>query len=155
MTWTDPTTTNPSTTAETAHPQPHLTHTVFNQSGPRVDVNEYELNIVLQEAVARHDAGWAEAELREVGALVGSAEFQRDAHLANTITPELHTFDRWGHRIDEVEYHPSYHRIISASISHGAHTVAGPTRSRAHMSPGPRCSCSSVRSSRAMPARCR
>ncbi|AFA75547.1 putative acyl-CoA dehydrogenase [Gordonia polyisoprenivorans VH2] len=122
MTSTNPTTTNPSTSTETAHPQPHLTHTVFNQSTPRVDVNEYELNTVLQEAVARHDAGWAEAELREVGALVGSAEFQHHAHLANTITPELHTFDRWGHRIDEVEYHPSYHRIISASISHGAHT---------------------------------
>ncbi|RPA58486.1 DNA alkylation response protein [Gordonia oryzae] len=123
MTPTHPTTTDPSTTTtETAHPRPHLTHTVFNQSTPRVDVNEYELNTVLQEAVVRHDAEWAEAELRAVGALVGSAEFQHDAHLANTITPELRTFDRWGHRIDEVEYHPSYHRIISASISHGAHT---------------------------------
>mgnify|MGYP002720307076 FL=1 len=89
---------------------------------PRVDVNEYELNTVLQEAVSRHDAGWADAELRKIGALVGSEQFQHDARLANTITPTLHTFDRWGRRIDEVEYHPSYHRIISAAISHGAHT---------------------------------
>ncbi|MFW0786413.1 acyl-CoA dehydrogenase family protein [Gordonia sp. CPCC 206044] len=103
-------------------PQPHVTHTVFNQSSPRVDVNEFELNTVLAEAVTRHDAGWASDELREIGALVGTEQFQHDAHLANTITPELHTFDRWGHRIDEVEYHPSYHRIISASIAHGAHT---------------------------------
>ena len=57
-------------------------------------------------AVARHDAGWADDELRQVGALVGSAQFQHDAAVANTLTPELHTFDRWGHRIDEVEYRP-------------------------------------------------
>ncbi|MGV9860204.1 acyl-CoA dehydrogenase family protein [Gordonia sp. NPDC003425] len=111
-----------TSTAPTTHPQPHVTHTVFNQSAPRVDVNEYELDHVLQESIRRHDAGWAEAELREVGALVGSAEFQHDAQLANAITPVLHTFDRWGNRIDEVEYHPSYHRIISAAVAHGAHT---------------------------------
>ncbi|MFT4042952.1 MAG: acyl-CoA dehydrogenase family protein [Gordonia sp. (in: high G+C Gram-positive bacteria)] len=111
-----------TSTDPTVRPRPHLTHTVFNQSAPRIDVNEYELNIVLQEAVKRHDAGWAEDELRAVGALVGTEQFQHDAHLANTVTPELHTFDRWGHRIDEVEYHPSYHRIISAAIAHGAHT---------------------------------
>ena len=110
------------TQSTTVHPQPHLTHEVLNQSQPRVDVNEYELNTVLQEAVSRHDAGWADTELREIGALVGSEQFQHDAKLANTITPTLHTFDRWGRRIDEVEYHPSYHRIISAAISHGAHT---------------------------------
>ncbi|MGV9713942.1 acyl-CoA dehydrogenase family protein [Gordonia sp. NPDC003424] len=105
-----------------AHPQPHTTHEVFNQSAPRVNVNEYELNTVLVEAVRRHDGGWADDELREIGALVGTEQFQHDAQLANTITPELHTFNRWGHRIDEVEYHPSYHRIISASVAHGAHT---------------------------------
>lgn len=109
-------------TEATAHPQPHTTHTVFNQSAPRVDVNEYELNTVLRESVARHDGGWAEEELREIGELVGSAQFQHDAHLANTITPELHSHDRWGNRIDEVEYHPAYHRIISASVAHGSHT---------------------------------
>lgn len=111
-----------TSTTPTTHPQPHLTHTVFNQSAPRTEVNEYELNTVLVEAVNRHDAGWATDELREVGALVGTEQFQHDAKLANTITPELHTFDRWGNRIDEVEYHPSYHRIISAAVEHGAHT---------------------------------
>ncbi|MYR08229.1 DNA alkylation response protein [Gordonia sp. SID5947] len=103
-------------------PQPHLTHTVLNQSAPRRDINEYELNTVLAEAVRRHDGGWAEDELRDIGALVGSADFQHDAALANSVTPELHTFDRWGNRIDEVEYHPAYHRIIAASIAHGSHT---------------------------------
>ncbi|KAF0967983.1 MULTISPECIES: acyl-CoA dehydrogenase family protein [Gordonia] len=111
-----------SQSATHIHPQPHLTHEVFNQSAPRVDVNEYELDTVLTEAVARHDGAWGDAELREIGALVGSESFKHDAHLANTVTPVLRTFDRWGHRIDEVEYHPAYHRIISASIAHGAHT---------------------------------
>ncbi|GAA1482180.1 acyl-CoA dehydrogenase family protein [Gordonia sinesedis] len=105
-----------------AHPQPRLTHAVLNQSAPRADVNEYDLNPVLGEAIRRHDAAWAEAELREVGALVGSADFQRDAALANAVIPELHNFDRWGNRIDEVEFHPAYHRIIGSAIAHGAHT---------------------------------
>ncbi|MGW0036854.1 acyl-CoA dehydrogenase family protein [Gordonia sp. NPDC003376] len=106
----------------TAHPRPHLTHTVLNQSVPRVDVNEYETNQVLREAITRHDGAWGDAELVEIGALVGTEQFQHDAKLANTITPQFHPFDRWGNRIDEVEYHPSYHRIIGASIAHGAHT---------------------------------
>ena len=112
----------PASPRTTAHPRPHITHEVLNQSAPRVDVNEYESNIVLREAVQRHDGGWGDAELIDIGAHVGTAEFQHDAKLANTITPQFTPFDRWGHRIDEVEYHPSYHRIISASIAHGSHT---------------------------------
>ncbi|MDH6286006.1 acyl-CoA dehydrogenase family protein [Rhodococcus opacus] len=104
------------------HPAPHRTHTVLNQSAPRADVNEFTLDTVLSEGVRRHDADWATGELTDIGALVGSATFQHDAELANTIIPELKTFDRWGNRIDEVEYHPAYHRIISAAVAHGAHT---------------------------------
>jgi putative acyl-CoA dehydrogenase len=106
------------------HPAPHRTHAVLNQSVPRTDVNEFLLDTVLAEGVVRHDANWATEELAGIGELVGSAGFQHDAELANTVLPELHTFDRWGNRIDEVEYHPSYHRIISAAVAHGAHTSA-------------------------------
>ncbi|UOT04008.1 acyl-CoA dehydrogenase family protein [Rhodococcus opacus] len=106
------------------HPAPHRTHTVLNQSAPRTDVNEFTLDTVLSEGVRRHHADWATGELTDIGALVGSATFQHDAELANTIIPELKTFDRWGNRIDEVEYHPAYHRIISAAVAHGAHTSA-------------------------------
>ncbi|MFZ2178079.1 MAG: acyl-CoA dehydrogenase family protein [Rhodococcus sp. (in: high G+C Gram-positive bacteria)] len=106
------------------HPAPHSTHTVLNQSTPRVDVNEFTLDTVLTEGVRRHDADWAVGELTDIGELVGSKSFQHDAELANTILPELHTFDRWGNRIDEVEYHPAYHRIISSAVAHGAHTSA-------------------------------
>ena len=105
-------------------PAPHQTHEVVNQAPARVDVNEYALHPVLAEAVGRHDAGWADTELTEIGALVGSASFQRDAVLANTLTPTLQAIDRWGNRVDHVEYHPSYHRIMGAAVAHGAHTAA-------------------------------
>ncbi len=83
--------------ANITHPAPHRTHTVLNQSVPRTDVNEFTLDTVLAEGVRRHDADWATGELTDIGALVGSATFQHDAELANTIIPpELKTFDRWG-----------------------------------------------------------
>ncbi|GAB2837030.1 acyl-CoA dehydrogenase family protein [Actinocorallia aurea] len=98
------------------------THEVFNQAPPRVDVNEFLTNQALVEAVKRYDAQWAAGGLDAVGALVGRADFQRDAELANTITPVFNSHDRWGHRVDAVDFHPAYHRIIGAAIEHGAHT---------------------------------
>lgn len=100
------------------------THTVTNQAPPRQDLDEYSSNIALVEGVRRHGAEWAAADLSASGALVGSAAFQHDAEHANTSEPELHAFDRWGRRLDEVEYHPSYHTIIGAAIAAGAHTSA-------------------------------
>ncbi len=107
-----------------ARPQPHVTHEVANQPPPRVDLDELGTAAVLVEALVRHDAGWALEELHEVGRLVGSDSFQRDAVLANTVPPELRSADRWGRRLDEVEYHPAYHRIIADAVRHGAHTSA-------------------------------
>ena len=106
----------------TIQPNPRTTHEVFNQSPPRVGVNEFESNMVLVEAAETFGAGWDAEHFREVGALVGAPDFQEDARLANAVTPELVAFDRWGERIDEVTYHPSYHRIIGEAIAHGAHT---------------------------------
>lgn len=99
-----------------------VTHTVFNQAPPRVDVNEYTSHTALREAVGVYGGGWAGEALAEAGALVGSADFQRDAELANTHLPKLRTHDRWGNRIDDVEFHPAYHRIIGDAIARGAHT---------------------------------
>jgi len=98
------------------------THVVTNQAPPRVDIDEFGTNLPLVEAVIRYDAAWAVPELQRVGQHVGTAEFQHDAELANKVEPVLHAFDRYGNRIDEVEYHPAYHRIIEASIRYGAHT---------------------------------
>ncbi|MBM7829404.1 putative acyl-CoA dehydrogenase [Agromyces cerinus] len=103
------------------------THEVENQVPAREDVDEYSSNVPLVEAVARWGRGGAEASaqgLADVGALVGSAAFQRDAERANTHPPVLHAFDRWGRRIDEVEYDDAYHRVIGAAVAAGAHTSA-------------------------------
>jgi putative acyl-CoA dehydrogenase len=100
----------------------HGTHEVFNQSPPRVDVNEYEANVALVEAVKRYDVQWATDHFSEVGALVGRADFQRDAELANIYSPVFASHDRWGNRVDAVDFHGAYHRIIGSAIEHGAHT---------------------------------
>ncbi|SIN89953.1 putative acyl-CoA dehydrogenase [Agromyces cerinus subsp. cerinus] len=104
------------------------THEVENQVPAREDVDEYTSNVPLVEAVARWGRGGAEASadgsLAGIGSLVGSATFQRDAEQANTRPPVLHTFDRWGRRVDEVEYDEAYHRVIGAAVAAGAHTSA-------------------------------
>src|SRR5690606_18050042 len=91
---------------------------------PRVDVDELADNLPLREAVERHDAAWSLDHLGTVGRLVGSSRFQQDAAAAHRHPPELHTHDRWGRRLDEVEYHPGYHRVLAAAVAHGAHTSA-------------------------------
>jgi len=104
--------------------QPSGTHRVVNQPPWRVDVDEYGLNRPLREAVAAFGGGWADAELHEIGAHVGTEQFQRAAQRADKHAPEVHTFDRWGYRLDEVEYDPAYHEVIGAAVAHGAHTRA-------------------------------
>lgn len=100
------------------------THDVTNQAPPRADINEFTTNLPLVEGVKRYDAEWALPDLEATGELVGRADFQRDARLAHEFPPTLHTHDAHGHRIDEVEYHPAYHRILGAAVAAGAHTSA-------------------------------
>ncbi|MBP2411730.1 putative acyl-CoA dehydrogenase [Arthrobacter stackebrandtii] len=102
----------------------NATHRVLNQPPPRVDINEYTANIPLQQYL--HSVGEAEGdgELEATGAVVGSAQFQDDARLAHRNPPILHTHNKYGERIDEVEYHPSYHRVIGQAVAAGAHTSA-------------------------------
>jgi putative acyl-CoA dehydrogenase len=100
------------------------THEVVNQVPPRVELDEFATNIPLVEAVERYDAGWALDDLHRVGRHVGTEQFQYDAERANRIEPELLSHDRYGNRIDEVDYDGSYHRIIRAAVAEGAHTAA-------------------------------
>jgi len=100
------------------------THDVVNQAPLRAGVNEFNTNIPLVEAVRQYDAEWAIDDLARVGERVGTEEFQQDAERANRFEPQLRTHDRWGNRVDEVDYDPSYHRIIGAAVAEGAHTSA-------------------------------
>lgn len=100
------------------------THYVENQPPWRVDLDEYSVNTPLTEAVEALGAGWAASELQESGTLVGSRAFQEQALLADIHPPVAYPHDRWGFRLDEVEYDPAYHRVIAAAIAAGAHTSA-------------------------------
>jgi putative acyl-CoA dehydrogenase len=97
------------------------THEVFNQSTPFVDRNLYEIDAALQQAISRFDADWAEAELLTLGARLGSGEVAEWARLANIFPPQLRNFDRSGRRIDEVDFHPAWHRVMSLMIGAGVH----------------------------------
>lgn len=105
---------------ELLHPYPN----VLNQVPMRTEVNEYHANLPLMEGVQRYGASWAGARLDTVGQLVGSTTFQRWADEAERHPPELLTYDRDGHRIDEVHYHPAYHEVLRRAMKHGAHALA-------------------------------
>ncbi|MCM3563163.1 isovaleryl-CoA dehydrogenase [Hydrogenophaga intermedia] len=101
-----------------------VTHEVFNQPAPLVDVNLFETNRPLQAALAFNAPGLDTSALRDLGRLVGSGEYQAHARLANVFTPQLKTHSRFGHRIDQVEFHPSYHALMTAAVGAGLHGSA-------------------------------
>jgi len=105
-------------TVETAR---GATHAVLNQVPPYEDVNLFEANAALRDAVRFNQPSLATAGLSSLGKAAGSADMQRHARLANLHTPTLHAHDRFGHRIDEVEFHPSYHVLLGAALHHRLH----------------------------------
>ena len=88
---------------------------------PLEPYNLYEADPVLQRAVEREGAGGNAADLTEFGARVGSEEVYRWGFEANRFSPELVTHGRFGERIDEVRYHPSYHAMMKLSVGAGIH----------------------------------
>ncbi len=100
------------------------THEANNQPPPRAEVDEYGTNLPLEEAVARHGADWATENLHEIGRLVGTGLFRRQSAEAEANPPRLVTYDAYGNRLDEVEYHPSYHEVMRASVKHASHALA-------------------------------
>ena len=98
------------------------THDVENVSCELAGYNMYAQDTALREAVQREGAAWADADLQRLGQLTGSAEYLEQGMLANKHQPELETHDRFGHRIDLVKFHPSYHRCMGTAIEHGLHS---------------------------------
>ncbi len=99
------------------------THTVFNQPPPLLGYNVYEQDAALREGVARAGAGWDEPRLRAIGAVAGSEEAIRWGEEANRYPPELRTHDRYGHRIDEVTFHPAWHELMRRAVGWGLHAA--------------------------------
>ncbi|GAC1323866.1 MAG: acyl-CoA dehydrogenase family protein [Thermoleophilaceae bacterium] len=97
-------------------------HTVFNQPPPLEGHNLFLENRPLVEAVAREGAEWAHDRVADFGAEAGGEPLEW-GRLANENPPILRAYDRYGNRIDEVEFHPAYHRLMEMSVSRGVHAL--------------------------------
>jgi putative acyl-CoA dehydrogenase len=99
------------------------THRVENQPPALADHNVLTTDRALVEALDREGGGWGKDRALALGARVGSAEVQEWARLANRHTPELRTHDRFGHRIDRVDYHPAWHHLMALAVGHSVHAL--------------------------------
>ncbi|GAC1415005.1 MAG: acyl-CoA dehydrogenase family protein [Actinomycetota bacterium] len=99
------------------------THDVFNQSTPLEGYNVYTSDRTLVDAVQREGGAWAQDRLNALGAKAGSAEAIEWGRLANAYPPVLRTHDRFGNRIDQVEFHPAWHSLLQTSVGFGIHAL--------------------------------
>jgi putative acyl-CoA dehydrogenase len=95
---------------------------VGNQPPPLEGYNLFAENRPLVEALSREGAGWAHERAETLGAELGGEPLAQGA-LANEFPPRLRAFDRFGHRIDEVEFHPAWHSLMRIGIEAGIHAA--------------------------------
>jgi len=112
---------------------------VANQPPPLEPYNLFTSDVALRAAVKREQAGWAEEGLTTLGATLGKPETVKLGFDANKYSPVLRTLDRYGHRIDEVEFHPAWHELMALALKHGLHSAPWSAPSE---SPVGACSCS-------------
>ena len=98
------------------------THIVTNQAPPLENYNP-ATSPVLIEALIREGGQWGLDEVTELGALSGSQQAQRWGELADRNRPILRAHDRYGHRIDEVEYDPAYDELMRVAVGYGLHAA--------------------------------
>jgi putative acyl-CoA dehydrogenase len=109
------------------------THEVTNQPPPLTGYDVADDPAML-EALRREGAAWAEPRVHELGRLAGGEHARENGRLANEYPPKLRTHDRYGHRIDEVEFHPAWHELMATAIAHGLHAAPWQvSRSGAHV----------------------
>lgn len=111
-----------SSSNETHNPYFATTHVVENQPVELENLNLFEQDNALKEAVEREGAGWARDEISAFGQKVGQASYIELGFQANENKPVLHIQDRFGHRIDLVKFHPAYHQLMRTSIENGLHS---------------------------------
>jgi putative acyl-CoA dehydrogenase len=102
---------------------PWRTHDVFNQVPPLEGVDVFSSNVPLLEAVEREGAGWVRERAAELGTVIGGEPQQLWGRLANENKPVLRTHDRYGHRIDEVEFHPAWHQLMRLGVENELHSL--------------------------------
>ncbi|HKJ36431.1 MAG TPA: acyl-CoA dehydrogenase family protein [Solirubrobacterales bacterium] len=106
---------------EQAEAPPGATHVVLNQPLPLEDYNLFEADRVLKEALIREGGDWAQAQISELGEVAGRAETIKLGAEANAKPPRLRSHDRFGHRVDEVEFHPAWHELMRIGVDAGLH----------------------------------
>lgn len=99
------------------------THIVENQPPPLENYNVFESDRALVEAIEREAPGADRAELKRLGELAGRSETIALGFEANEHPPELRTHDRFGHRIDEVAFHPAWHELMRHATAFGMHAT--------------------------------
>ncbi len=111
-----------------------LTHNVFNQPPPLENYNLFTTDQALLEAVHRDGASWAIESLIRLGEKLGDSHVIELGHLANQHPPVLQTHDRYGHRRDEVEFHPAWYSLMNIAVAEGLHTAPwADSRAGAHV----------------------
>jgi len=94
------------------------THEVFNQVPPLNSINFFEADQVLKDLLAKQDTKWGLERLNKYGALMGQAEWIKKGFVANKQHPVFHSHDAYGHRIDEIEFHPAYHELMAIATKY-------------------------------------
>ncbi|MEO7760617.1 MAG: DNA alkylation response protein, partial [Casimicrobiaceae bacterium] len=100
-----------------------VTHVVANQPPPLAPYDVWATDVPLQRATDREGAGWASPEVAAYGLIAGGALMEL-GFAANENKPRFQPFDRYGNRIDEVEFHPAYHRLLELGVAHGVPNFA-------------------------------
>jgi putative acyl-CoA dehydrogenase len=99
------------------------THEVTNQSAPLAGYNAFTSDTVLTEALEREGGGWVADRATKLGEVCGRPDVIELGRLANENPPRLRTHDRFGNRIDEVDFHPSWHQLMDLGIAEGLHAL--------------------------------
>jgi putative acyl-CoA dehydrogenase len=107
----------------------YSTHEVLNQATPAIGFNAFTGDAVLRAAIER-EAPWAADRCEALGACAGDEHVQELARLANRHLPELKTHDRFGNRIDWVDFHPSWHELMSLAWKHEVPNLAWRTNQK-------------------------
>ncbi len=98
------------------------THDVINMPPHMGDQDLWQDDVALREAVAHEGAGWATEKLAKFGEKTGTADMFHKAEMANRNHPELKAYDRYGNRLNMVEYHPAYHDLMTHAIENEVHS---------------------------------
>ncbi len=105
-----------------ADPYLAVTHEVVNQPPALENYNLFKQDRALQEGTEREGASWATADLTAFGNLAGARDTIELGFRANENKPVFHTHDRFGHRIDQVDFHPAYHQLMTIAMENGLHS---------------------------------